>query len=261
MNGGDQLYTIPKEHWKRAYRGKSSQSKKVIIAVESKKASLMKHDTLPRFIHPNVCRIQAVDSKEIVNNQGQLETNLVWKFEYKPASKFLDYTFEYPQFRKKLLTDVLKGLVYLHGNGLAHGDLKSDHIIVIKTEKVPMAVVTFTDIFKKTELAKNQQKDIQHWGRLVCETYTGKSEAESHELPSYMRRFVETCFFSNSSFCSAHDILTMIEDEDAQKEIDVQLAIDLSSSISSMYNKLEKKYAKMNSPTGLKANFNEFRRY
>lgn len=261
MSGGEQLYSIEKEYRQRGYRGKSSQSKKVIIAVESKKPSFIKDDHLPRLIHPNVCRIQALDSKDLINKDGQLETNQFWKFEYKPEKKLLEYTSEFPQFRKKLLTDVLQGLVYLHENGLAHGNLVSDQIVVTKTDKGPKAVITFKDIFKKNELFENQQKDLQDWGKLICEIYTGKTEAESHELPSYMRRFVENCFVSSSSSCNAQNILTLIEEEDAQKEMDVQLATDLSSSISGMYNKMDKKYSKTISPKGLKSNFNEFRRY
>ena len=261
MSGGEQLYSIVKENRQRGFRGKTTKSKKVIIAVESKKTTFIKNDHLPRLIHPNVCRIQALNSKDLINKEGQLETNLVWKFEYKPAAKLLEYTIKFPQFRKKLLTEVLKGLVYLHENGLAHGNLTSDQIVVTKTDKGPKAVITFKDIFKKNELFENQQKDIQDWGKLVCETYTGKAEAGSHELPSYMRRFVENCFISSTSSCTAQNILTIIEEEDAQKEMDVQLASDLSSSISGLYNKMDKKYSKTISPKGLKSNFNEFRRY
>lgn len=259
MNGGDQLYLNVKEPYRqRSCRGKISQSKKVILALESKASTILEENTIPRLIHPNVCRTQILNSTETINHHGELETKRVWKFEFKPDATFCSFRAEYPQFRKKLLTDVLKGLVYLHENKLAHGDLNCHKIMVTKTDKGPNAIITFMDGIKDESLVMHQQKDIEAWGRLVCDTYTGKTEIDIHEVPPYMRRFVE-CAFKKGMQAKA--ILDMIEEENAQKEMDVQLAIDHATSISGLYNKLEHKYAQNLPPKGLRANFNEFRRY
>lgn len=255
---------IIKEVRTRFSRGKSSDAKKIVLAVDTHKP-LYALNRLPsmRLIHPNVCLSYALDVLDAINPKGQLETNAIWKFEFNTERTLLAYTNEYPHFRKKLLTDVLRGLVYIHQNYLAHGGLVANRVYVIQTDNGPKAVITFSDMFKKDDLDLYQHEDLINWGKLVCEVYTGKPDADLLELPVYMQRFVETCFKSELPLisCNASSVLEMIEEENAQKEIDVQLASISKAKLTGLYNRLEKKYAHHKSPKGLASNFNEFRRY
>lgn len=262
--GGVKSTTIKLEAKSRVNRGKVNKAKKVTIAKHSSKSSILnKEDTVSRLIHPNVSRCYNIDCYEAINKAGEIESNQVWKLEFKANKSFLSYTAEFPHFRKKLLTDVLKGLVYLHENKLIHGELDHRSIVIGITDDGPRAIITFKDIFKKQMDQTDQINDLQDWGHLVCEVYTGKANATSDELPQYMKRFVESCFQSSLLIknCNAKAVLQMIEEEDAQIEMDVQLAESFSTDLPGMYNKLNNRYSKSKAPKGLLSNFKEFRRY
>ena len=101
-----------------------------------------------RFEHPNLCKYYDVAVLSIKNVVGETEQVEVGIMEYVDGGDFKSYTRKNPQHIDKLLTDVLRGLAYLHRHGIAHRDLKPQNILVKTDEDGPSSKITDFGISK-----------------------------------------------------------------------------------------------------------------
>ncbi|HEY0058096.1 MAG TPA: bifunctional serine/threonine-protein kinase/formylglycine-generating enzyme family protein [Flavisolibacter sp.] len=94
-----------------------------------------------RFEHPNLCKYYDVALLNYKNAFKETEHMEVGIMEYIDAGDFKSYVTEHPQSRDKLLIDVLKGLAYLHKQGMAHRDLKPQNILIKIVDGEPVAKI------------------------------------------------------------------------------------------------------------------------
>lgn len=107
-----------------------------------------------RFNHPNIAMYYDVAMVETPDYHGEVQLTQVGIMEYINSGEirsFLENNGNDPSLLKKLLTDVLKGLDYLHRNGIIHRDLKPANILVHVQEGEPIAKIADFGISKNIE--------------------------------------------------------------------------------------------------------------
>jgi serine/threonine protein kinase len=105
------------------------------------------------FEHPNICRYYDVAVLQGENHLGEEERTEVGIMEYMESGDIRTYIKKFPQYRDKLLKDVLHGLAYLHANHLIHRDLKPNNILIKSTPIGPVAKITDFGISKAVNSA------------------------------------------------------------------------------------------------------------
>ncbi len=98
--------------------------------------------------HPNLCRYYDVAFIESTTAMGEDEKLQVGIMEYLEGSDLETYCLAHPELCIQLLTDVLKGLSYLHKRGIIHRDLKPQNILIKITDDGPIAKITDFGISK-----------------------------------------------------------------------------------------------------------------
>lgn len=240
-NGGNRVELIHKGKHTRIYRGyDSSELRPVAIRVVRKEMTIRSiprdFSYLSRLVHPHICRCYDADIQDSVNQFGELERTEALVMEFASGGDIIAYTSRHPECRKKLLTDVLKGLEYLHENGMVHGSLNSAQVLIKETADGPQAMISclemhktkknsaFLDYYAPEQLMPNAYSEYDHradlwaWGCMVYEVYTGKRlfivnqspmqaedllwkmGAEPYDLsaiPALMREFAALCLKSD----------------------------------------------------------------
>jgi len=98
--------------------------------------------------HPNLCRYYDATMLEQLNLHGEVDKTEVGVMEYLDGGDLKTYWKAHPEQQLKLLTDVLKGLSFLHKWGIIHRDLKPANILIKNTEEGPVAKITDFGISK-----------------------------------------------------------------------------------------------------------------
>ncbi len=240
-NGGNRVELIHKGKHTRIYRGyDTSELRPVAIRIVRKEMTIRSiprdFSYLSRLIHPHICRCYDANIQDSVNQFGELERTEALVMEFASGGDIIAYTSMHPESRKKLLTDVLKGLEYLHENGMVHGGLNSAQVLIKETADGPQAMISclemnktkknraFLDYYAPEQLMPNAYSEYDHradlwaWGCMVYEVYTGnrlfvvnespmqtedllwKMGAEPYDLssiPVLMREFAAHCLKSD----------------------------------------------------------------
>lgn len=100
--------------------------------------------------HPNICRYNGVEVLKGINALGEPHVIQVGIMEFIEGGTIGQFLKKRPEFRKKLLTDVLHGLSYLHQHQppIIHRDLKPPNVLVGFENGVPVAKITDFGISK-----------------------------------------------------------------------------------------------------------------
>jgi serine/threonine protein kinase len=103
--------------------------------------------------HPNICRYLDIEEMEKENAFGEKEIMQTCVMELLDGGNLHEYYSAHPteDVLKKLLTDVLKGLEYLHKNGIIHRDIKPANILIKQTYDGPVAKITDFGISKLSD--------------------------------------------------------------------------------------------------------------
>jgi serine/threonine protein kinase len=101
-----------------------------------------------RLSHDNLCRYYNLDQKTI-KIDGDVELHDVIIMEYITGGPIDKFIAKHPQHRDKLLRDVIKGLRYLHKNGLMHRDISPSNILIDDSVAEPVAKIIDFGISKK----------------------------------------------------------------------------------------------------------------
>ncbi|MBX2924976.1 MAG: serine/threonine-protein kinase [Chitinophagaceae bacterium] len=103
--------------------------------------------------HGNICRY--LDIEELINYNafGEKETTQVCVMELMDSGNITEYYSRNKDENtlKKLITDIIKGLSYLHRNGIIHRDIKPANILIKETIEGPVAKITDFGISKATD--------------------------------------------------------------------------------------------------------------
>ena len=107
--------------------------------------------------HPNICRYIDFEEIEKEDSLGEIEKIQVGVMELLDGGNFVKYyrTSNDLSVFKKLLTDVLLGLSYLHRKGIIHRDIKPANILIKETDNGPVAKITDFGISKKSGSANS----------------------------------------------------------------------------------------------------------
>lgn len=108
-----------------------------------------------RLDHPNLCKYYDVALVSVRNEFGEMENVEVGIMEYLGAGDFGSFIKTHPQHLDKLLLDILKGLAYMHRQGLIYRDLKAQSILVKMEDNVPVAKLTDFGISKLSSADEN----------------------------------------------------------------------------------------------------------
>ena len=100
--------------------------------------------------HPNICRYHGAEVLKGVNPLGEAQTIQVGIMEFVEGGTIDKFLVKRPEFRKKLLADVLRGLSYLHRHHppIIHRDLKPSNVLVGFQDGTPVARITDFGISK-----------------------------------------------------------------------------------------------------------------
>ena len=98
--------------------------------------------------HANLCRYYDAALLDMANIHGDVDKVEVGVMEYLDGGDLKSYCQRHPNQQQKLLTDVLKGLSFLHKRGIIHRDLKPANILIKNTEDGPVAKITDFGISK-----------------------------------------------------------------------------------------------------------------
>ncbi|MFN5372594.1 MAG: protein kinase domain-containing protein, partial [Bacteroidia bacterium] len=101
-----------------------------------------------RLSHDNLCRYFNLDQKSTKVDE-EIELHDVIIMEYIPGGPIDKYLQKHPQHRDKVLKDVIKGLRYLHKNGIIHRDISPSNILVDDTGAQPVAKIIDFGISKE----------------------------------------------------------------------------------------------------------------
>ena len=103
--------------------------------------------------HPNICRYLDIEEMEKENAFGEKEVMQTCVMELLDGGNLHEYYAAHTtdEVLKKLLTDVLKGLEYLHKNGIIHRDIKPANILIKESYDGPVAKITDFGISKLSD--------------------------------------------------------------------------------------------------------------
>jgi len=103
--------------------------------------------------HPNICRYLDIEEIEKENGFGEKEITQICVMELLDGGNLLEFYTAHrtDEVLKKLLTDVLKGLVYLHKNGIIHRDIKPANILIKEGYDGEVAKITDFGISKASD--------------------------------------------------------------------------------------------------------------
>ncbi|HXB05818.1 MAG TPA: serine/threonine-protein kinase, partial [Puia sp.] len=118
----------------KIYRGSDHADKYGLVQVE-------------KFIamdHPNICRYLHVEEIEKEGVFGETEKMQVSVMELVADGDFASYyrAREQPELMRKMVTDILRGLAYLHSQGIVHRRLKPSNLLVGETTQGPVVKIT-----------------------------------------------------------------------------------------------------------------------
>ena len=118
----------------KIYRGSDHADKYGLVQVE-------------KFIamdHPNICRYLHVEEMEKEGAFGEKETMQVCVMELVADGDFASYyrSRKQPELMRKMVTDILRGLAYLHSQGIVHRRLKASNLLVAETTQGPIVKIT-----------------------------------------------------------------------------------------------------------------------
>jgi serine/threonine protein kinase len=107
--------------------------------------------------HPNICRYIDFEEIEKEDSLGEIEKIQIGVMELLDGGNFSKYYRSSNDLSvfKKLLTDVLYGLSYLHRKGIIHRDIKPANILIKETDNGPVAKITDFGISKKSGSANS----------------------------------------------------------------------------------------------------------
>jgi len=108
--------------------------------------------------HPNICRYIDIEELEKENVFGEREITQVCVMELLDGGNLMEYYAMHPTetVLKKLLTDVLNGLAYLHRNAIIHRDIKPANILIRETADGPVAKITDFGVSKALDTTKTE---------------------------------------------------------------------------------------------------------
>ncbi|MCU7549852.1 serine/threonine protein kinase [Chitinophagaceae bacterium LB-8] len=98
--------------------------------------------------HPNICRYFDGEVLKTVTALGEEEILQIGVMEYLDGGTIKSYVKSHPEHLSRLLKDVLRGLTYLHQNGIVHRDLNPPNILIAHTASGPIAKITDFNISK-----------------------------------------------------------------------------------------------------------------
>jgi serine/threonine protein kinase len=103
--------------------------------------------------HPNICRYLDIEEMEKENAFGEKEVTQICVMELLDGGNLHEYYTAHrtDEVLKKLLTDVLKGLEYLHKNNIIHRDIKPANILIKEGYDGPVAKITDFGISKLSD--------------------------------------------------------------------------------------------------------------
>ncbi|MEO5682167.1 MAG: protein kinase [Chitinophagaceae bacterium] len=89
-------------------------------------------DSIKALSHPGICPYLAIEVMEKEDSFGEKERLGVCITEFMKSGNLVEYYHRHkdPELLKKLLPDILKGLSYLHKNGIIHHHIKPSNILV-----------------------------------------------------------------------------------------------------------------------------------
>ncbi len=105
--------------------------------------------------HHNLCQYYDVAILRSRNVLGENEDVVVGIMEMLDGGNFREFVKKYPQYRDKLLVDVLNGLSYLHNKGIIYRDLRPENIMIRIESGEPVAKITDVGITKLSEGDEN----------------------------------------------------------------------------------------------------------
>jgi serine/threonine protein kinase len=113
--------------------------------------------------HENIIRYYDAVVLEVPGIHGTNQKAEIGVMEYLDGGHLLDYlksTGASENLKSKLLSDVLKGIQYLHEHGVIHRDLKPQNILIKNTPKGPVAKITDFGISKNTGAANESSSAL-----------------------------------------------------------------------------------------------------
>jgi formylglycine-generating enzyme required for sulfatase activity len=105
--------------------------------------------------HHNICIYYDVAVLRTSNILGETEEVIVGIMELLDGGNFRDFVKKHPQYRDKLLVDILHGLSYLHRKGIIYRDLRPENVMIRIEAGEPIAKITDVGITKLSEGDEN----------------------------------------------------------------------------------------------------------
>lgn len=108
--------------------------------------------------HPNICRYIDIEEIEREDALKDREIIQICVMELLDGGTLAEYYKSNPseEVLRKLLSDVLNGLAYLHRNGIIHRDIKPANILIRETADGPVAKITDFGISKLSDATSRQ---------------------------------------------------------------------------------------------------------
>ena len=107
--------------------------------------------------HPNICRyidFEEIEKEDSLGEKEKIQVGVMELLDGGNLSKYYRGSHDLSVF-KKLLSDVLYGLSYLHKKGIIHRDIKPPNILIKETDNGPVAKITDFGISKKSGSANS----------------------------------------------------------------------------------------------------------
>ena len=94
--------------------------------------------------HPNICRYLHIEEMDKESAFGEKEKTQVCVMELVPDGDFASYfrARRSQELLRKMVTDILRGLAYLHSQGIVHRRLKPSNLLVGETTQGPVVKIT-----------------------------------------------------------------------------------------------------------------------
>jgi serine/threonine protein kinase len=111
---------------------------------QAEKYGLAQVEKVIAMDHPNICRYLHVEEIEKEGAFGEKETMQVCVMELVADGDFASYyrARNQPELMRKMVTDILRGLAYLHSQGIVHRRLKASNLLVGETTQGPVVKIT-----------------------------------------------------------------------------------------------------------------------